>query len=157
MMHRKNITKIAKRILHHKEGIRSPQIMHPRRDWTIGLVVATGIFIASAIWSAQSYLSYKDPIVGERGGGEEVVLVYRASLVNTALAEFDERSKTFAELVATAGATTTASPPDAATTTASSAEQTQEAAVETPDTNSATTTPPSPENGSPTTTPTLGD
>ena len=100
MMSRKDITKIAKRIIGANTGLQSPQLMHPRRDWVIGLGVAFAIFAASAVWSTHAYLKHKDPNVGVTESPTDELVVYRASLIQAALAEFAERTETYEALIA---------------------------------------------------------
>lgn len=82
---------MAKRLLHPQRDLRKPEIMHPARDWIIGLLTALLIFIAGAAWSTHVYLKYRDLSVEETSNVSTEVVVYRESLVKAALDEFAGR------------------------------------------------------------------
>lgn len=90
---------MAKKILHHDTGLRSPQLMHPAREWGIGLFIGVVIFAVSAFWSAQIYLSHREISIGDGGGTNSEVTVYRKTLVDAALAELEKRSAAHTELL----------------------------------------------------------
>ena len=90
MMNRQDFTNLARRIFRPQTGMGTPRAMYPAREWTIGLLVAVIIIVGSALWSAQTYLKYQDASVTEVGVEVETV-VYRKSLVEDALKEFDQR------------------------------------------------------------------
>ena len=99
MMNKKEITKIAKRILHPHKGYKEPKIIHPTRDWIIGLLIALSIVGGSAVWSASTYLEYQSLSVGDTNEIEEGVVVYRESLVKAALEQFSSREEKWDSLL----------------------------------------------------------
>lgn len=90
MMNKQQFTEIAKKVLHPNNGLVSPKLIHPGREWLIGVTVAAVIFGVIAAWSAQMYLEYKDTTVAEVT--ETEVAVYRTALVNSALDDFSVRT-----------------------------------------------------------------
>lgn len=98
MKNKQKIKEIAKKILKSQKGIRSPQIMHPTREWLVGLLIAIIIFGSSAIWSVFMYREYKNVSITDGGANTETI-VYRESLVNAALQEFSERQKKHNDLL----------------------------------------------------------
>ncbi len=92
MINKLQFTEMAKRILRKPTQLQSPQIMHPAREWAIGLLLGAIIFTVSAAWSAQMYLRYRDASVGEAKSPDKEMVVYREVMVDTALAKFEERN-----------------------------------------------------------------
>lgn len=100
MINKREFTDIAKRVLRFHKGLKSPQIMHPVREWFTGLMVAVVIFGASAGWSAYMYMKYQNTSVAGGDGTETEMVVYRESLVNAALQKFSSRQEHHKELLA---------------------------------------------------------
>ena len=95
----KHIDNIVKSIGRHKKGLRDPQIMHPEREWTIGIFLALLIFIASATWSLTLYLENRNAALGAPIEEQSESLVYRESMVAQGLTRLDERAKMLASLL----------------------------------------------------------
>lgn len=91
MAHKDLFKKIATRITQKHTALQNSRIMHPVRDWAIGLIIAVVLFFMSAAWSANEYVTYRDVTVVAQNIDEEVV-VYRASMVSAALQEFEQRA-----------------------------------------------------------------
>lgn len=87
----KNIDNILKSISRHKHGLRDPQIMHPEREWLIGISIAVTIFILSGAWSLTLYLKNRNVSSDIQMGEQSEVVVYRESMVNEALGRLDKR------------------------------------------------------------------
>ena len=92
-MNKREFTEIAKKVLRSNKGLKSPQIMHPEREWLIGLFVAVVFFGTSAAWSAHMNIKYKNISVTGNNDVESDVVVYRESLVNSALQKFSSRQE----------------------------------------------------------------
>ncbi len=88
----KTFTQLAKRLTRADRGLRDPQLMRPTREWATGLIVAFVIFMLSGLWSAQTYLTYRDISFQETEQYQDEVVVYRESMVESALQEFDRRA-----------------------------------------------------------------
>jgi hypothetical protein len=93
MRQNNTLAQLARRITKADTVLRDPQLFHPAREWRIGLIVAMLIFIASAIWSMQTYTFFRDAsVVQEVTAVTEEVTVYRESLVEAALTAYEERA-----------------------------------------------------------------
>lgn len=100
MINKSEFTDIAKRVLRFNKGLKSPQIMHPQREWLTGLLVAIIFFGSSVAWSAHMYIKYKNlAINGSDVSIDTEVIVYRESLVTAALEEFSSRQELHNELL----------------------------------------------------------
>ena len=93
MMNKKEITKFAKQIVRAQQGLKNHQLMHPRREWMVGVLVAVGIFAASAAWSAAKYFEYQNFEQQSVSQPEAPVAVYRETLVIEALTAFEEKAE----------------------------------------------------------------
>jgi hypothetical protein len=93
MLNKKQMTDMVRKILKHSQGLRDHKIMHPEREWLIGLSFALLIFIASAYGSAFTYWKNKNITASTDMITSEEVTVYRESVVKEALAKFDIRNK----------------------------------------------------------------
>lgn len=123
MINKTLFTQMARKVFRHERGLRDPQIMHPEREWLIGLLVMVLIFTASAGWSAQVYLKNKNVSADQTTVGEGEA-VYREPQVKEALRIADEREDELRELL---GVSPTAPVPEedlSATTTATTTEET---------------------------------
>jgi len=93
MIQNNTLAQLARRITKADTVLRDPQLFHPAREWRIGLIVAMLIFIASAVWSMQTYTFFRDAsVVQEVTAATEEVTVYRESLVEAALTAYEERA-----------------------------------------------------------------
>ena len=99
MINKKEISAIAKRILHTSKGLKNPRLMHPVREWWIGVVVALLIFLVSASWSVQTYVNNQNTNVEESGLDNTEDVVYRESKVTESLEHFAERERVFDDLL----------------------------------------------------------
>lgn len=91
MINKQSFSQVAKRVRRTGRGLRDPQLMHPNREWGIGLLVAVLIFTISAVWSAQTYMKYKDASINLVEPVTENMQVYRAAMIDAALEKFSER------------------------------------------------------------------
>lgn len=91
MMTKNDIKKIASKLWHQKKGMRSYTIMHPEREWAIGLLFALVLTVVTGSWSAYTYLQNK--LLIETGLEVEMIeeTVYRESLVEDAKELFRQR------------------------------------------------------------------
>ena len=81
---------IAKKILRAKDKLRNPQIMHPAREWVIGLTVSLIVFIISVAWNFHTYQTYRNPVPEIDQAAATDVVVYREAMVADALARYEE-------------------------------------------------------------------
>ncbi len=95
----KHIEDIIKSINRHKKGLRDPQIMHPEREWGIGIFLAVLIFILSATWSLSLYIENRNAAAHMQTEEQPESVVYRESQVEEALARLKERTTTLNSLL----------------------------------------------------------
>jgi hypothetical protein len=95
----KHIDTILKSISRHKRGLRDPQIMHPEREWLIGILIALIIFVLSGTWSLTLYLKNRNATAEGQFEEQSETVVYRESMVNEALGRLRERDETLKSLL----------------------------------------------------------
>lgn len=93
MINKKQINQFAKRIISTQQGLTNQQLMHPRREWVIGVLVAICIFVASIAWSSFKYFEYQDIDQQLVSQPAAPLVVYRAALVEEALKAFAGKTK----------------------------------------------------------------
>lgn len=106
MIHKKQLTQFAKNILRSQKGLQNHQLMHPGREWAVGLLVAIGFFTGSAIWSALAYVDYSSGNIVIGDDSETQPIVYREALVNSALEIFEKKAFQMETLVTDSAAVT---------------------------------------------------
>ena len=92
------IQDFAKKLFHHKQGMRSAQLMSPKRDWLLGVFVGLLIMISMVGWSAYTYIEKRDAIGLSETDMQAQIPVYRSDVVDDAIELFAIRKETFAEL-----------------------------------------------------------
>lgn len=91
------IANFKSKFLNKKPAVRNPQLMHPDRDWAIGLFIAALIFLICGFWSIHVYFKNRAaaiPQIEDPAG----VTVYRDSVVKEALKVIESRKKNFERL-----------------------------------------------------------
>jgi hypothetical protein len=103
---------------------KNKQIVHPQRDWVIGLTVGLTIIIISGVWSVHIYFSHRNTQDVDVES-VQVVVLYRESLVQQAIAEYEQRESRLRELLPDEPVvmTSTVSVEEVSTSTASTEEQ----------------------------------
>jgi len=132
-----HIQALARKLFHHKQGLERPKLMHPQRDWLIGVLIGVVIIMVMIGWSAYTYLDRRDAIELEDSSIEAEIPVYKADLVEDALNLFAERKAAFAQLNQSS-ATEVQSPADLVDDIATSSATTSTAASTTTATTSTT-------------------
>lgn len=99
MISKKDITKAAKKILRRQKGLRDHQIIHPQREWIIGLLLMCFIVGGIAVWSSTTYLSITDQSVTTNNSETGSQTVYRTEVVDAALTMFRERAENYEKLL----------------------------------------------------------
>ncbi len=59
MKHKSTFSDLKEKLLHSRNSLRSPQIMHPKREWEIGLLFGFLLLGGIAVWSSYMYLTYR--------------------------------------------------------------------------------------------------
>lgn len=95
MINKRDITEAAKKMLRKHHGLRDPQIIHPRRDWLLGVGLALVIFTGVTWWSVASYLNYSHISVVDSIEAADTSVVYRAAQVQAALELYESRTQNY--------------------------------------------------------------
>jgi hypothetical protein len=90
---------VAAKLFAQKTGMQRIKLMHPYRDWFIGLLVALLIMILMVGWSAFVYFDQREGIAIDESRVEVAIPAYRAELVDQALDIFTQRAARTAALV----------------------------------------------------------
>jgi hypothetical protein len=106
MIHKKEITQFSKRVLRSQKGLRNHQLMHPRREWLTGIVIAVIIFSGSITWSSMKYFEYQNIEEQSDEPLDALVVVYRETLVAEALAAQEVKAQRLNTLLKNNPATT---------------------------------------------------
>lgn len=80
-----NIAVVARKLFHHKNGVRGIKLMHPNRDWMIGIVGAITIIVGMVAWSVFTYYEQREKIANTTDVTIATVPSYNAELVAQAL------------------------------------------------------------------------
>jgi hypothetical protein len=94
MKYKSYITRLKNKVFKKKPIVRDPQLMHPDREWAIGLAIAVIIFSVCGLWSIHTYLKNRAatalPVDDTEGQ-----TVYRESVVKDALETVNRRKQNF--------------------------------------------------------------
>ena len=99
MISKRDIAKIAKHVLKRHRGVRDHQIIHPMREWTVGLFGGMILLILGATWSVLTYREVSNRGVENAGTVEVEQTIYRDDLVNAALEKLRERQADYQALL----------------------------------------------------------
>ena len=99
MISKRDIAKIAKRVLKRQSGVRDHQIIHPRREWAVGLLGGLILLIVGATWSFFTYRDVSGREVENTDTVEVEQTIYRDELVNAALEKLRERQASYQALL----------------------------------------------------------
>jgi hypothetical protein len=98
MIENNPIKKMVSSILRNrKKALFDRNIMHPEREWFLGVFLGLVILCIGIAWSVSTYMQFKNVSLTSLSTEEENV-VYRQSLVDTALADFEVRKKSYEDL-----------------------------------------------------------
>lgn len=93
MIDKKFIQSIMRGVLHKDPTQEDHNLMHPEREWFIGLGVALIVLGAGAFWCVQIYFAHSNSTKIISAGSPVEQTVYREKEVDQALSEFAERKK----------------------------------------------------------------
>ena len=99
MISKKDIAKIAKRVFKHQRGVHDHQIIHPERDWFIGLSGGLLLLVLGSAWSVLTYRDVSDSGVENSGVSEVQQISYREDMITTALEKTNERQDNYQTLL----------------------------------------------------------
>ncbi len=94
MIETKHITKMVQHIVRRNRGLSDPQIMHPMREWLVGIVVTMLVGVIGSVSAAFLYHSYDEL------RGTEIAIVststpYKIKVVDKALAEYRQKRENY--------------------------------------------------------------
>lgn len=96
-----DIKDIIKTIKRKNQELADPQLIHPERDWQIGVVVALVIIFVAVGWSVFQYRAYtRLPLDAE---AILPVVPYKPAIVEKALAEYKNRIELHNSIIASTG------------------------------------------------------
>lgn len=87
-----HIKNVLKKLSRHSRSLKGPHIMHPRREWGIGIFFSVVILISAASLGAYTYFKNQS-IDAAATMSTDNDMVYRASLVEEVLNTMEEREK----------------------------------------------------------------
>lgn len=99
MINKKQITEMTQKLFKHSRGLHDHKIMHPEREWLIGVGIAVAIFTVTAYGSIYTYWKDKHMTSSVEAGASESSVTYRSSVVKDALGRFEKRNKEREELL----------------------------------------------------------
>ncbi len=98
MIENNAVKKMVNSILHNRQNTLSDRdIMHPEREWFLGISAGVIILASAIFWSVNTYLQFNNISVVDSGEKEKNAL-YKAQLVETALTDFTDRKKMYNNL-----------------------------------------------------------
>ncbi len=94
MITKKDIINAAKAVVRKSNGYRIPVLIHPRRDWLLGLLLFAVIVIGGGLVLARLYIVNQavDTLVGVEA---EQIPRYREEVVSDVLAVYRERKASY--------------------------------------------------------------
>lgn len=105
MITKQDIIKFARHVTRRSKGLPDRRLMHPYREWYIGLAVA-GVLVCAGIAYTYSQYQYYDTIEERVAGDVGEVIEYRSNVAERVTVRFVARSAVFDRL--RAGATVAA-------------------------------------------------
>ncbi len=98
MIENKLVQKMVKHVLNpEKKKFIDKNIMHPEREWFLGLLVGILICTLGAWWSMTSYMTYSHVSIQDKES--ESPVVYRANMVKEVTVDFSERETVYNNLL----------------------------------------------------------
>ncbi len=120
MIETKDITKMVAHIVRRDNGIPDANIMHPMREWVLGLVVVLLLVIGGMIFNIMMYTSYHDALTAPVAVVETAV-PYKSAQVSQAITYYEAERKVY-ESISGSRSVTGQVPGVASTTIATSTE-----------------------------------
>ena len=102
MIETKDITKMVAHIIRRDKGIADSQIMHPTREWFIGLGVAVLIVLLGSWFCWYIYSEYSRTIDSALSVTEPVI-PYQAATIAEAIKIYETKQLKFSEILGTSG------------------------------------------------------
>jgi hypothetical protein len=99
MTTKNSFSQITKKLKRAERGFSDPVLMHPSREWWFGIISALLIFVGGAVWSKEIDARYRTAVSTEAPTVSEEVVIYRESMVETALEDFAKRQREHEQLL----------------------------------------------------------
>jgi hypothetical protein len=98
-----DLKKIARQIWHHHQGNvpKKPSIMHPKREWFIGLLVAAVSVVLVGSWSGRTYVENRALVTDGVAVDTPDQVFYTAEAVEEALEIIAARSAVVSDFITT--------------------------------------------------------
>ena len=93
-----HIRALARKLFHQEKGIRRVKLMHPDRDWLLGVLAGVMIILTMIGWSAYTYLEQRSAIELDETNMEAEIPVYKGETIEDALELFANRKEAFTQL-----------------------------------------------------------
>lgn len=97
MIEKDDITQMVKHILRRERGIPDRRIMHPSREWLIGLSLATLLLLTTATYAGYAFF-IKTSAAALRPNAESDVVRYKQEAASEVLTRYQEKKQQFASL-----------------------------------------------------------
>jgi hypothetical protein len=93
MIDKKFSASLLKAIVRRSRGLSDHNIIHPEREWFVGILIALICLIAGIIWSAHLYFTYAGNVPDLTASPATTNQIYRAGDVVQALEEYRARNE----------------------------------------------------------------
>lgn len=97
MIDKKNIIKMADHVFHRSQGYPDRKLMHPEREWMIGLLVFIIISLLGGLVARNLFLTYRNTDVVTEGS-VETVPKYKEVITQDALEQYRVRDSEYLRL-----------------------------------------------------------
>jgi len=97
MITKKDIIAMAKHVVHRDAGMRDTRLMHPTRDWIMGLIAALVLFVGAVFYAAFTFISHTQ-FTEQPGVVARSIDPYNQEKIQAILAQYNERAIRFATL-----------------------------------------------------------
>jgi len=97
MIDKKNILKMTKAVFRKSQGYPDRKLMHPQREWGIGLIIFIGVVIVGSVFAGNVFVEYQHIDVSTSESNESIPS-YKKSVVQDALETYRSQTDTYTEL-----------------------------------------------------------
>ena len=94
MISKKDILNMARHVTRHSNGHQRTKLIHPRREWFIGLIVFLLVVVSGGVLNAERHRYYSD-LESAVETQDVSVKEYRAERVATAIAQYTDTEATY--------------------------------------------------------------
>lgn len=89
---------MARHVFRRSRGIPDKRLMHPRREWGIGLLMFAAVLGVGSVYSAQSFTQFKD-LTSIKGEASLAIPRYNQGQVEAVLALYAARNEAYQDLI----------------------------------------------------------